>query len=108
MRRVNGERSPTVADLAAGIADADSHHVRRSTAAEPASARRKRARENGCWFMPKSWGGGWTPVSAQGWLVTLVATLMVCAAVAVSERPVGFAVTTLVVLCALAVAEGKG
>lgn len=58
--------------------------------------------------MPKSWGGGWTPASWQGWLIAVLASLTACVSVIVLERPAGLVVMVLVVLGALWLAEAKG
>lgn len=58
--------------------------------------------------MPKTWGGGWTPVSWQGWTVALLATVTAFASMVVLERPTGLVVMVLVLLGTLAVAETKG
>jgi hypothetical protein len=36
---------------------------------------------NRCWFRPKSFGYGWTPISWEGWAVTLGSMVVAMAAI---------------------------
>lgn len=104
----SANEQPSIADLASGIASADAHHVKPSPAPEPFGVRSRRARDAGCWFMPKTWGGGWTPVSWQGWLVTALSTVAMLIALMLLDRRAGLVCLVAIVVVTLAVAEVKG
>ena len=99
---------PSVADLAATITGADEARRQPPQPVESRAQQRKRAREAGCWFMPKSWGGGWAAVSWQGYVVAALAGLLTVGSLLTLTRPAAFVSMTLVVAATLFIAEAKG
>lgn len=104
------EPKPSVADLAAGIADADARSVTRGQPPKSLAELRREARDAGCWFMPKpkNWGGGWTPVSWEGWLVSALTVLLAVLALVLLDRPAAFVAGVFILLSGLVIAEFKG
>lgn len=102
------EPPPSIADLGRGIANADAHHVQREPAQEPYRVRQQRAREAGCWIMPRTWGGGWTPVAWQGWLVAAASTLAVVASLTLLQDRAKLFGMIAILVCTTALAEVKG
>lgn len=102
------EDPPSVADLARDIVNADAHHVQRTRLHEPYRVRQQRARKVGCWFMPRSWGGGFTPVAWQGWLVAAVSTLAVVASLTLLQDRAKLFGMIAILVCTTALAEWKG
>ncbi|WP_242149022.1 hypothetical protein [Sphingomonas sp. BAUL-RG-20F-R05-02] len=61
-----------------------------------------RARE-GYWFVPKAFGYGATPVTWQGWLVTIVFSVVTIAAVRLMPTPAERIVVTVALVAAFCV-----